>query len=132
MDWTFLIIVVGVLGAWVWFKRSGLLRQEEAVRLLREGAPVFDVRTPAEFAREHLEGTLNLPMGEEVQRLPQLVPDRTQPVLLFCFSGGRSAISKSRLRRAGYGHVHNLGSYARAAALLRSARTPSGNLSAQA
>ena len=124
MDWTFLILLIGILGAWWWFKRSGLVRPEEAIRLIRQGAPVFDVRTPGEFAREHLDGTRNVPLGEETRRLPELVPDRETPLLVFCFSGGRSAIAKSRLRGAGYRTVHNLGSYSRTAGILTQARIP--------
>ncbi len=124
MDWPFWILVVVVLGAWWWFKKSGLIRPEEATQLIRQGALVLDVRTPAEFQREHLGDTLNVPLGEEARRVPDLAPDRNASILVFCLSGTRSALAKSRLRRAGYRNVHNLGSLHRAEAILKQATRP--------
>ena len=124
MDWPFWILVVVVLGAWWWFKKSGLIRPEEATQGCGEAQPLMDVRTQAEFQREHLGDTLNVPLGEEVRRVPELAPDRNSAVLVFCLSGTRRALAKSRLRRAGYRHVHNLGSFHRAEAILKQATRP--------
>ena len=45
-------------------------------------------------------------------------PNKEQPLLLHCLSGGRSGIGTRTLRRLGYQHVFNLGSYGRAEGIL--------------
>lgn len=84
-----------------------------ALRELRaRGVPVIDVREPAEFAAGHVPGAVNIPRGVlefEVdghpavngQRDPALA-HRDQPVVLYCRSGGRSALAAESLQRLGF------------------------------
>jgi len=43
-------------------------------------------------------------------------------LLLHCLSGGRSGIARGQLRSLGYPNAFNLGSFARAEKIVRSAR----------
>ena len=56
------------------------------------------------------------------ESLPHRVKDKNQVVLLHCLSGGRSGIAKGQARGLGYANTFNLGSYARAEKIVRSAR----------
>lgn len=70
----------------------------ELRRLLSSPTPPFllDVREPAEFEAQHLPGAVLLPLGQ----LPAgaaAVP-RTQPVVVYCRSGARSARAIQQLQ----------------------------------
>ena len=91
---------------------------EQAAQFLAEGAVVLDVRTPGEFAQEHLAGVQNVPMAVLAEQVPKKFPDREQVLLLHCLSGGRSSQGVTVLRRLGYKNVHNLGSFMRARSIL--------------
>ncbi len=58
-----------------------------------------DVRRPAEFARGHLPGALNMPLGTVHIRLAELPPD--QRVVITCDNGRRSATAASFIRFRG-------------------------------
>ena len=62
----------------------------EAYRLLQGGQAVLvDVRDPAEFAAERVDGALNLPLAEvTTARLAELADDKV--MILMCKSGLRS------------------------------------------
>lgn len=87
---------------------------EEARRHLREGALLVDVRTPEEFAGGGVPGAINLPLSALPDAMLNQAPDKTRVLLLYCRSGGRSAIAAQRLRSAGYTRVFNLGSFSQA------------------
>lgn len=113
-----------VIGVWLWARRRNWVSETEARDLLWAGAKVIDVRTPAEFAHDHVPGALNVPLGGVRERMAEVVPDRETPLLLHCHSGGRSGIARAILRRAGYPHVHNLGSFGRARDIVTRAARP--------
>ncbi len=66
---------------------------------------LLDVRTPEEFARNHIEGSLNVPLPELGRRLTQVAGDlaahRDTPVVLVCASGSRAQAAARLLKRAG-------------------------------
>ncbi len=72
--------------------------------------PVWiDVRSPAEYAREHLEGTRLVPFDGIEKGVRQLRLDKDTPIYLFCASGGRSELARERLEARGYTRVVNVG-----------------------
>ena len=66
--------------------------------LLKDGAIALDVREQGEFAAGHIEGAINLPLGEISQSasLPKDVP-----VIAYCGHGERSMTGISLLERNG-------------------------------
>lgn len=76
------------------------------------GVPVIDVREPAEFADGHLPGAVNLPRGVlefQVDGHPAVasgadphLSHRRAPVILYCRTGGRSALAAEALKRLGF------------------------------
>jgi phage shock protein E len=87
------------------------LEVSEARKLIAAGARLLDVRTPAEFAGGHLKGAVNIPVQELAGRLGEL--DKSETVLVYCASGGRSASAARLLGSAGFGKVHDLGGMSR-------------------
>lgn len=82
---------------------------------------VIDVRTEAEFQTGALQGAINLPLAQLEQRLDELPSDRQASLVIYCASGGRSAMACTLLRQHGYIRALNAGGlWAAAAALGRS------------
>ena len=68
--------------------------------------------------RIELPSALNVPLSDVRRRISQLAPGKEHPLLLHCWSGGRSEIARHLLKRLGYTQVFNLGSYQRARSIL--------------
>jgi rhodanese-related sulfurtransferase len=80
---------------------------EKARALVAEGAVLLDVRTPEEFRQGHPEPARNIPVQELAQRLSEVGPPGTK-VVVYCASGGRSAMATGLLQRGGYPDVLDL------------------------
>lgn len=61
---------------------------------------VVDVRTPKEFMRGNVEGSINIPLHEIPQRMEELKNLKT-PLVLCCASGTRSAQAHQYLAQQG-------------------------------
>lgn len=76
------------------------------------GTPVIDVREPQEFAEGHLPGAVNIPRGVlefQVDGHPAVnaktdptLSHRHEAVILYCRTGGRSALAAEALKRMGF------------------------------
>ena len=109
------VLAVGVGGLVVYnLSRSflGKVSPEKARALVKDGARLVDVRTTAEHAAGHIQGSVNVPVQELAKRVEE-IGDKQKPVVVYCASGMRSATAAGILRRAGYAEVHDLGAMAR-------------------
>ena len=96
---------------------------DEARRLIsEEGALLVDVRDAPELSQAgKLKDAVNVSRGMLEFRAdgaspyhnPEFRTDR--PVILYCASGGRSALSAQTLQQMGYRRVYNLGGFKEAA-----------------
>ncbi len=80
---------------------------EKARQLVAEGAVLLDVRTREEFQKGHPEPARNIPVQELAQRLGEVGPPGTK-VVVYCASGGRSAMATQLLLRSGFPEVFDL------------------------
>ena len=98
-------------------KDSGTkITAEEAVEIAAEGgAVIVDVREQDEYDASHIEGAVLMPHGQTEALAPALLPDKDQPILLYCRSGRRSAIAARALEKLGYTAVYDLGAFTEAA-----------------
>ncbi|KAB8163716.1 rhodanese-like domain-containing protein [Streptomyces sp. 3MP-14] len=63
---------------------------------------LLDVREPAEWAAGHAEGAVHIPLGQVVERLPEIVELAGDgPVHVVCKAGGRSAQVTAFLQQQG-------------------------------
>jgi molybdopterin/thiamine biosynthesis adenylyltransferase/rhodanese-related sulfurtransferase len=70
---------------------------------------VVDVREQHEFEEGHIRGAVHVPRGHLESRIEGAVRDRSQPVVLYCASGNRSAFAADTLQRAlGYEDVSSM------------------------
>ncbi len=74
---------------------------------LSAGAPLLDVRQPAEYEEFHVPGAVLVPLGELPERLDQ-IPSGA-PLYVICRSGGRSAKAVEFLRARGTDAVNVAG-----------------------
>lgn len=81
-------------------------------QLVKNGALVLDVRTTAEFANGHINGSVNVPLNKLPQYLPKL-KDKGQVIITCCASGSRSAEAINVLKFNGYANSYNGGSWFR-------------------
>lgn len=75
--------------------------------LVRNGALLLDVRTPDEYAAQHVPGASNIPVDQLPARLAEVGP-ASRPIVVYCRSGARSARAAAFLRASGY-DVHDIG-----------------------
>jgi hydroxyacylglutathione hydrolase len=86
--------------------RSDVVGAEETRALLADGALAIDVRESDEYARGHVPGALNVPLGEIESRAGEIPRDAS--VVAYCGHGERSSSALSILERVGFERLHNL------------------------
>src|SRR5215212_9493622 len=70
---------------------------------------VVDVREQHEFEEAHIPGAIHVPRGHLESRIEGKVSDRSQPVVLYCASGQRSALAAQTLQSLlGYDDVASM------------------------
>ncbi|MBE5316032.1 MAG: sulfurtransferase [Xanthomonadales bacterium] len=79
---------------------------------------LIDVREPGEFATAHIAGAIPIPRGVlefQVEANPAIacvtepaLAVREQPIVLYCRTGGRSALAAESLQRLGFTRVRSL------------------------
>lgn len=69
----------------------------------------IDVRTAEEFAAGHVEGAINIPYTEIVDRIGVVTLDQDAVLYLYCRSGRRSGIAADALEQAGFTGAVNIG-----------------------
>ena len=77
--------------------------------LVKNGAQIIDVRTPAEYNGGHIKGSKNIPLQSLNQNLGKI--NKNKPVITYCASGARSAAAKSILLNSGFSEVYNGGGW---------------------
>ena len=76
--------------------------------MVKQGAMIVDVRTPAEYQGGHIKGSVNIPLQVLDKNIAKLKKDN--PVITCCASGMRSGSAKSMLKAKGF-DVHNGGGW---------------------
>lgn len=109
---TIFAVLMGVAIVFLLLRRRGNISGDEARQLVKSGALLVDVRSPAEFAGGHIEGAINVPLqtlGANMKKLG----DKERPVVVYCASGVRSSSAAGMIKGAGYADVRNLGAKSR-------------------
>lgn len=119
MNWTSILAVFAVLALFILLKRMGQISAKDAQQHLKDGALLIDVRTVGEFSSGHLPGAINIPLDQMKTAVPRRVKEKNKVLLLHCQTGMRSGAAKHKLKGMGYAKAFNLGSYGRAAQIVR-------------
>lgn len=79
-------------------------------QLVKDGALIVDVRSKGEYTGGHIKGSKNVPLPS-LSANPNIVKDKTKPIITCCASGMRSASAKNVLQANGYTNVYNGGGW---------------------
>ncbi len=86
------------------------------MRQSRDDLLIVDVREESEFAAGHIPGARLIPRGTlegaadpaYPKRDPELCKARQRPIVVYCATGGRSAMAADTLQQMGFEEVYNL------------------------
>ena len=84
------------------------LSQEELLKKINQGALLVDVRSKQEYDEGHLQGAINIPEYEIPRKVEKIIPNKTQLIVLYCQTGGRSRSIYCYMKKRGYINVYNL------------------------
>lgn len=77
---------------------------DEVLRMGDAGAQILDVRDPAEYAKGHVAGSLNIGLGGQYATWAGTLLDRAKPIVIIA-EPGREQEAALRLGRIGFDHV---------------------------
>lgn len=82
----------------------------QSAEFFEQSPAIIDVREPNEYVAGFVPEAINIPRGVlefKVDSFAQLA-DRDKAVLVYCKSGGRSALAAQTLQRLGFSNVASL------------------------
>ena len=87
------------------------ISQDEAKRIMNEESDyiIVDAREQSEYDEGHIKGAIVIPYTEIEQKAEELLPNKTQLILVYCRSGRRSKIAAQSLANIGYKNVKEFG-----------------------
>ncbi len=77
---------------------------DEVLRMGDAGSQILDVRDPAEYAKSHIAGSVNIGLGGQYATWAGTVLDRAKPIVIVA-EPGREQEAALRLGRIGFDHV---------------------------
>ena len=88
-----------------------IISQEKAKEMMEENKDyvILDVRTDWEYNSGHIPGAINIPNEEIGHQEIEELPDKNQPILVYCRSGHRSKQASSKLAVLGYKNIYEFG-----------------------
>lgn len=87
------------------------ITQDEAKNIMDNSKNyiILDVRTREEFDNGHIKGAINIPNEEIGDWEIEELPNKNQPILVYCRSGRRSISSAIKLSLLGYTNILEFG-----------------------
>ncbi len=70
---------------------------------------LVDVRTPSEFAEEHIPGAINLNVETISTTALSAIPNKAAIYILYCHTGNRSGQAATILSDMGYAFIYDMG-----------------------
>lgn len=80
---------------------------------------VIDVRTPTEYAADHIEGAINIEHTRIAEEIAKAGVGKDDRVILYCRSGRRSGMALETLKTLGFSKAENAGGIGQARKLLQ-------------
>ncbi|MFT4661664.1 MAG: rhodanese-related sulfurtransferase [Patiriisocius sp.] len=83
-------------------------KAEFATLIAKVNGTILDVRTPDEFGKGNIEGSINIDIYDNtfVKKAKEI--DSKKPIYIYCQSGGRSGRAMGELKKLGFSEVYNL------------------------
>jgi sulfur-carrier protein adenylyltransferase/sulfurtransferase len=80
----------------------------DADQLRQQGAVLVDIRETDEVEQGIIPGAVHIPRGYLESRIENVAPDRSQPIVVYCAGGARSALAAKAIEELGYSNVTSL------------------------
>jgi len=108
-----LVIAVALTGGCVQVRIIEDITTQEAFTLIQNNKNnpdfvIIDVRTPEEFASEHIENALNIDYYSETFRDELNKLDKNKTYLVYCRSGGRSGNASTIMKELNFREAYNM------------------------
>jgi len=108
-----LVIAVALTGGCVQVRIIEDITTQEAFTLIQNNKNnpdfvIIDVRTPEEFASEHIENALNIDYYSETFRDELNKLDKNKTYLVYCRSGGRSGNASTIMKKLNFREAYNM------------------------
>lgn len=87
----------------------GKTDNSQLTEVIKDGAFLVDVRTPAEFSAGSVKGAVNIPLDRVPSQLSKFKNKKS--IVVFCRSGNRSGQAKRILENNGFQNVINGGTW---------------------
>lgn len=83
---------------------------EEAEKMMKENKKIvlIDVRSHQEYQEYHLDGALSIPLSELGTSIRKNVPNRENPIIVYCQTGNRSKKAIRVLNNLCYYNLYNI------------------------
>ena len=105
---TISIVIITTAGLYAFYKQYQQRNIEKDIpTLISNGAIMLDVRTPAEYTKGHIEGSINIALSK--LRDENLPLDKDKAYITCCSNGLRSIKAVEVLKAKGYRNVYNGG-----------------------
>lgn len=79
-----------------------------AADLIKSGWKALDVRSDEEYSQGAIPGAIHIDRGFLESRVEDAIPDRSQPIVVYCAGGVRSAFAVKTLKELGYEKVASM------------------------
>ncbi len=80
----------------------------EMKTLVEKGYVLIDIRDKEEYLRYHIDGAINIPIYETVEKIKEVYSDKSTKIIIYCTTGVRSSVIKNKLKKLGYINILNL------------------------
>jgi phage shock protein E len=79
---------------------------DEAEKIAQQpDALVLDVREDPEYQQGHIPEATNVSLNQLEQKIHDLAPDPSTPIICYCMAGNRGALAADALNNMGYTNV---------------------------
>ena len=104
---------MNIIKKWMKYLRTNNsmdLNIEEAMQMLKLNKNIYliDVRSPQEYAEDHLENATSLPLYDLKNKIKELVPDYETIIIVYCRSGIRSKKALKILKKMNYKNIYQI------------------------
>lgn len=69
---------------------------------------LLDVRTPHEYSRGNIKGSVNIPLDSVREEVETRIPNKKETIGVYCLSGSRSVVAVNMMMKMGYKAVFNV------------------------
>ncbi|RJQ38617.1 rhodanese-like domain-containing protein [Candidatus Microgenomates bacterium] len=74
----------------------------------KKDAILLDVRTPEEYSRGKIDGSINISVENIPDQIVAAIPDKNKTIYTYCLSGSRSDVAVAMMKQLGYINVFSM------------------------